>query len=447
MLKLPEYITSFMKIFEEKGHKIYLVGCIVRDLTLGKDVDWNLADFATSARPQEIVKMFTKTFYENQFGTVGVEYEANKSKFIFEVTTFRKESEYKDQRHPTYIEWAKTIEEDLGRRDFTINAMAFDGTKIIDPYNGKTDLENKLIRAVGDPDVRFSEDALRLLRAIRFSSQLGFTIEEKTLSSLTSNAKLIEKISGERIRDELLKIVSSQNPEMGILNLKETGIMQIILPELFECFGVSQISPKRHHIYDVGTHLVKSLVNCPSIDPITRLATLFHDIGKAKVYKKDPKTQIITFYNHEVVGARIVEKIADRLKLSNLDKRKLVTLVRQHQFTVSEEQSDKAIRRFIRNVGKDLIADMLDLRTGDRLGGGATKTSWRLELFKKRLEEVQKQPFSVSDLKINGEDVMKVKKIKPSKKVGEILNNLFEEVVAGKLKNERKDLISHLSSN
>ena len=447
MLKLPEYITSFMKIFEEKGYKIYLVGGIVRDLTLGKQVDWNLADFATSARPQEIVKMFTKTFYENQFGTVGIEYEDGNTKFIFEVTTFRKESEYKDQRHPTYIEWAKTIEEDLGRRDFTINAMSFDGTKIIDPYNGSADLKNKLVRAVGDPNIRFSEDALRLLRAIRFSSQLGFTIEEKTLSSLTSNAKLIEKISGERIRDELLKIVSSQNPEMGILNLKETGIMQIILPELFECFGVSQISPKRHHIYDVGTHLVKSLVNCPSQDPITRLATLFHDIGKAKVYKKDPKTQIITFYNHEVVGARIVEKIANRLKLSNLDKRKLVTLVRQHQFTVSEEPSDKAIRRFIRNVGKDLIPDMLDLRTGDRLGGGATKTSWRLELFKKRLDEVQKQPFSISDLKINGEDVMKAKKIKPGKKVGEILNNLFEEVVAGKLKNERKELISHLSSN
>lgn len=453
MLKLPEYITSFMRVFEEKGYKIYLVGGIVRDLLINKTIDWNLADFATSARPQEIVKMFPKTFYENQFGTVGVEYEEGKNKFIFEVTTFRKESEYKDQRHPTYVQWADTIEEDLGRRDFTINAIALseqsesNGPLIIDPYYGQEDLKNKLVRAVGDPNIRFSEDALRLMRAIRFSSQLGFTIEEKTLSSIKTNAKLIEKISGERIRDELLKIVSSQNPEMGILNLKETGIMQIILPELFECFGVSQISPKRHHIYDVGTHLVKSLVNCPSKDPITRLATLFHDIGKAKVYKKDPKTQIITFYNHEVVGARIVEKIANRLKLSNLDKRKLVTLVRQHQFTVSEEQSDKAIRRFIRNVGKDLIPDMLDLRTGDRLGGGATKTSWRLELFKKRLDEVQKQPFSISDLKITGDDVMKVKKIKPSKKVGEILNNLFEEIVAGKLKNERKELISHLSSN
>ena len=446
MLKIPSYVQDFMKVFTNKGYQIFLVGGAVRDLIVKGNIDWNFADFATNARPQEIVKLFPKTFYENQFGTVGVEQEVDGNKIIFEVTTFRKESDYKDKRHPSYIKWADTIEEDLGRRDFTINAIASDGTKIIDPYKGIEDLKNKLIRAVGDPKKRFSEDALRLMRAIRFSSQLGFTIEDKTLTSLKEDAKLIEKVSGERIRDELLKIVSSENPELGILLLKESGIMKIILPELFVCFGISQISPKRHHIYDVGTHLVMSLKNCPSKDPITRLATLFHDIGKARVYKKDPKTQIITFYNHEVVGAKIVEKIATRLKLSNLDKRKLVTLVRQHQFTVSEEQSDKAIRRFIRNVGKELIDDMLDLRTGDRLGGGATKTSWRLELFKKRLEEVQKQPFNISDLKINGNDVMKSLNLKPGKKIGEILNDLFGEVVDGKTKNERKALLEKLKS-
>ena len=446
MLKLPGYVQDFMEVFTNKGYQIFLVGGAVRDLIVKGNIDWNFADFATNARPQEIVKLFPKTFYENQFGTVGVEQEVDGNKIIFEVTTFRKESDYKDKRHPSFIEWANTIEEDLGRRDFTVNAMSYDGEKLMDPYNGQDDLKNKLIRAVGEPKKRFSEDALRLMRSIRFSSQLGFTIEDKTLTSLKEDAKLIEKVSGERIRDELLKIVSSENPELGILLLKESGIMKIILPELFVCFGISQISPKRHHIYDVGTHLVMSLKNCPSKDPITRLATLFHDIGKARVYKKDPKTQIITFYNHEVVGAKIVEKIADRLKLSNLDKRKLVTLVRQHQFTVSEEQSDKAIRRFIRNVGKELIDDMLDLRTGDRLGGGATKTSWRLELFKKRLEEVQKQPFNISDLKINGNDVMKSLNLKPGKKIGEILNDLFGEVVDGKTKNERKALLEKLKS-
>ncbi|MEX1052630.1 MAG: HD domain-containing protein, partial [Patescibacteria group bacterium] len=407
MLKLPNYVISFMREFSSKGHQIYLVGGVVRDLIAGKKTDWNLADFATSARPQEIVGMFKKTFYENQFGTVGVEKTIEGKKFIFEVTTFRTESEYKDKRHPTYINWADKIEEDLGRRDFTINAMAHNGKNLVDPFKGQEDLKNKLIRAVGEPKKRFSEDALRLMRAIRFSSQMGFLIEDKTRESIKENAKLITKISAERIRDELLKIIGSDNPAEGILFLRSTNLMDYILPEIVECFAIPQKSPKRHHIYDVGTHLVMSLKHCPSKDVITRFATLLHDIGKAATFKKDPKSQLITFYNHEVVGARIAEKIADRLKLPRLDKKKLVTLVRWHQFTVSEDQSDKAIRRFIRNVGQDLINDMLDLRIGDRLGGGAQKTSWRLELFKKRLEQVQKQPFSVSDLKISGNDVMK----------------------------------------
>lgn len=444
MLKIPDYVQDFMKVFTNKGYQIFLVGGAVRDLIVNKNIDWNLADFATNARPQEIVKLFPKTFYENQFGTVGVEQEVDGNKIIFEVTTFRKESDYKDKRHPSFIEWANTIEEDLGRRDFTVNAMSYDGKKLMDPYNGQDDLKNKLIRAVGDPKKRFGEDALRLMRAVRFSSQMGFLIEDKTRESIKENAKLIEKISAERIRDEPFKIIGSDNPAEGILFLRSTNLLDYILPEITKCFSIPQKSPKRHHIYDVGTHLIMSLKHCPSKDTITRLATLLHDIGKAKVYKKDPKTQIITFYNHEVVGAKIVEKIADRLKLSNLDKRKLVTLVRQHQFTVSEEQSDKAIRRFIRNVGKELIDDMLDLRTGDRLGGGATKTSWRLELFKKRLEEVQKQPFNISDLKINGNDVMKTLNMKPGKQIGKILNDLFEEVVAGKVKNEKKALLDIL---
>ncbi|HEX9804147.1 MAG TPA: HDIG domain-containing protein, partial [Candidatus Dojkabacteria bacterium] len=314
MLKIPEYVQDFMNEFTAKGHQIYLVGGAVRDLIVKGDIDWNFADFATSARPQEIVSMFKRTFYENQFGTVGIEKTINDKKLIFEVTTFRTESEYKDKRHPTYINWADTIEEDLGRRDFTINAIAFDGKNIIDPYKGQEDLKNKLIRAVGKPEKRFSEDALRLMRAIRFSSQLGFLIEDKTRESITENAKLITKISAERIRDELLKIIGSDNPAEGILFLRSTNLMDYILPEITECFAIPQKSPKRHHIYDVGTHLVMSLKHCPSKDLITRFATLLHDIGKAKTFKKDAKSQLITFYNHEVVGARVAEKIADRLK-------------------------------------------------------------------------------------------------------------------------------------
>lgn len=442
MIKLPSYITEFMRIFKKNGFEIYVVGGAVRDLLLGKTIEnW---DFTTSAKPEAILKLFPDGFYNNQFGTVGIAQELKKKKYVFEVTTFRKEDMYEDKRHPKKIEWAKSLEEDLARRDFTINALAYDGKKIIDLYDGQKHLKEKLIVAVGDPNKRFSEDALRLLRAIRFASELGFLIEDKTRASIQKNVQLIGYISWERIRDELLKILESEHPSEGILFMKSTGLLAHIFPELDICFMVQQKSPKRHHIYDVGTHLVMALKYCPSKDPITRLAALLHDIGKSKTFRKDEKTQLITFYNHEVVGTTMCVIIADRLRLSNKQKEKFVRLVQYHQFTVSEIQTDKAVRRFIREVGKEYLQDMLDLRTADRIGSGATPTSWRLDLFKKRLIEVQKQPFTVADLKVDGNDVMKLLKLDPGPKVGEILKKLFEQVVEGKLKNERKPLIDKL---
>ncbi len=444
MLKLPSFIQRFISEFKKNGFQIYLVGGIVRQLILEKEVDWNLADFATDATPREVQKLYSSSFYENRFGTVGVKIQNQKKEYIFEVTTFRKEGEYKDLRHPEKIEWAKKVEDDLARRDFTINAMAYDGEKIIDLFNGQKHLKEKLIVAVGDPDKRFKEDALRLIRAVRFAAELGFLIEEKTRKSIQKNADLITKIAVERVRDELFKILASDNPGDGILLLRNVGLLPYILPEVDFNFAIPQKSPLRHHIFDVGTHLVMSLKHCPSYDVITRFATLLHDVGKSKTFKKDEKTGLITFYNHEVVGAKMSEKIASRLKLSKKEKHKLVTLVRHHQFTVTELQTDKAVRRFIRNVGKEYLKDMLDLRVGDRIGGAATPTSWRLELFKKRLEEVQKEPFKVTDLKIDGKDIMKALGIKPGPKVGEILNKLFKQVEEGKLKNVRVVLLKEL---
>ncbi len=441
MLKLPEYVQKFMQTFRDKGYEIYLVGGGVRDLLLEKQTDnW---DFTTNAKPEEILKLFKNAFYHNKYGTVTVPLKIEDKTLLFEVTPFRKESNYSDFRHPDKIEWAKTVEEDLARRDFTINAIAFDGEKLIDPFLGRKDLENKLIRAVGDPDKRFNEDALRLMRAIRFASQLGFMLEEKTRESIKKNAHLIKKISWERIRDEFLKILESPYAAEGVIFLKNTGILKHILPELDKCFSVPQKSPKRHHIYDVGTHLVMSLKNCSSKDPITRFATLIHDIGKAKTFKKTEEG-VITFYNHEVVGAKIADRIARRFKLSNKQRDKLVRLVRFHQFTVDENQTDKALRRFIRNVGKENLEDMLALRVADRIGSGAKPTSWRLELFKKRLEEVQKQPFTIKDLKIDGYDVMRILGLKPGPKIGEVLKAIFEKVEAGELRNEREELLKEL---
>jgi putative nucleotidyltransferase with HDIG domain len=392
-----------------------------------------------------MLKVFPDSFYDNAFGTVGIPIRDSvdkKPETIYEVTTYRTEASYSDNRRPDEVNWGKKLEEDLIRRDFTINAIAYDGEKIIDPLDGQKDLKEKTVRAVGDPEKRFQEDALRLMRAVRIATQLGFSIEEKTFEAVRKNSNLIKNIATERIRDELLKILSSDFAADGILILKNSGLLDYILPELELCFGIGQKSPKRHHILDVGTHLVESLRFCPSKDPIVRFATLVHDIGKPQTRKEIDG--VITFYNHEIVGAGIVKKILDRLHFSKKDREKIYRLVRFHQFTVDERQTDSAVRRILRNVGIENMNDMLDLRTGDRLGGGAAETSWRLELFKKRLIEVQIIPFSVQDLKINGNDVMKILNTKPGPIIGKTLNDIFLKVESGQTKNEREELLEEL---
>jgi putative nucleotidyltransferase with HDIG domain len=436
--RLPPRVLKVINKLKKAGFETYAVGGSVRDLIMGRPTkNW---DFTTKAIPEETLALFKDGFYDNIFGTVGVPQENGK---IFEITTFRSEWSYSDRRHPDKVVWGKTIEEDLSRRDFTINSIAFDGKKLVDPYQGIADIESKIIRAVRNPQERFAEDALRLLRAIRIASELGFLIEEKTFAAIGENAFLIKEISAERVREELLKILATDHPADGVMLLKNSQLLAEIFPEVDKCFGVPQASPGRHHLYDVGTHLLLSLKNCPSTDPLVRLATLLHDVGKAVTFTRD-KDGVITFYNHEVIGASIARNIGERLKFSKNDFKKLVTLVRWHQFTVDEKQTDSALRRFIRRVSKENLKDILDLRIGDRLGGGARETSWRLKLFVKRLEEVQKQPFTVADLKVDGHDVMKVLGIGPGPLVGKVLNTLFAEVVEDAKKNNRKYLLPRI---
>lgn len=474
-IEIPLKVKEITETFENKGFEIYVVGGAVRDILMGKSVyDW---DFTTNAKPEEMLKIFEEAYYTNEFGTVGIPNETEGER-PYEITTFRTEHRYSDSRRPDKVEWGETLEEDLKRRDFTINAMALRpaslvqgkpsktkeiavtsdnsvssvsqkiiqiNVELIDLYNGQNDLDKKLIRAVGDSNERFSEDALRMMRAIRIATELKFKIEKDTLDAIKNNASSINKISKERVRDELFKILKSPYPYEGIILLKISGLIQEILPELEKTFGVEQKSPGRHHIYDVGTHSLNSLkyVSEKSSDPLVRLATLIHDIGKPQTYKV-LENGTITFYNHEIVSAQIAKRIADRLRFSNKDKEKLYKLVRFHQFSVDERQTDSALRRFIRKVGTENVPDMLDLRVGDRLGGGARETSWRLEEFKKRLIEVQKQPFTVHDLKITGHDVMNTLSLKPGPKVGEILDKLFNEVVDKKIDNEKKALLERL---
>jgi tRNA nucleotidyltransferase/poly(A) polymerase len=449
-VQLPKSVIEILKKFQKNSFEIYIVGGAVRDILMGNDIyDW---DFTTNATPEQILKLFPDAYYDNKFGTVGIRPDEEGTR-PFEITTFRKEEGYSDTRHPDKIIWGKTIEEDLARREATISAMALRCTSftqgklidfdLIDPYNGKKDLEAKIFRAVGNPDERYHEDALRMMRAIRISSQLGLTIEDKTFAGIKENATLINKISRERIRDELLKIIASPHPYDGVILLKSACLLEQILPELEKTFGVEQKSPGRHHIYDVGTHSLLSLKFCPSKDPIVRFATLMHDVGKAQTYKK-LENGTITFYNHELVSAGIAKRVSDRLRFSAKQKEKFYKLVRYHQFTVDERQTDSAIRRFIRNVGIEYVNDILDLRIGDRLGGGASQTSWRLEEFKKRLIEVQKQPFTVRDLKIDGNDIMKILRLRSGPKVGEILNRLFEKVVEKEIENKRSALLEEI---
>lgn len=453
---LPNEVKIILDKFTNAGYQIYIVGGAVRNLLMDQDVkDW---DFTTDAKPEEILKVlqegflerssqkgstFGEPFYDNKFGTVGLAV----GKGIFEITTMRKEGLYKDHRHPLEVSWTDKIEEDLARRDFTINAIALSADNaLVDPFHGQDDIKNKMVRAVGDPSKRFQEDALRLIRAIRFATELEFEIDEKTFSAIKQNADLIKEIAFERIRDELFKILASVNPYIGIIKLRESGILQIIVPELEACFGIKQEGPKHDRIYDIGEHSLLALKYTPSKDSLTRLAALLHDVGKVPTVATGPDGNV-TFYGHDVAGGKIVLEIGKRFNLSKIQTDKLYRLIRWHMFTMDENQTDSAIRRFIKNVGKENIGDMMALRVGDRLGGGTqTETSWRMEKFKQRIKEVLKKPFSISDLKINGNDVMKELGIKPGPKVGEILQKLFEEVLEDSSKNNREYLLNRIKN-
>ncbi len=458
--KIPLLVTKTLQVLEKAGFEAYVVGGAIRDLLMKKKTyDW---DFTTNAKPEEIQKIFPESFYDNQFGTVGISAEELIKQFklknydfkkeeidpkdIFEITTFRSEQGYTDRRHPDKVSWGKTLKDDLQRRDFTINALALlrqpadqGKQKIIDYFGGQEDIKNKLIRAVGEPKKRFIEDALRMMRAIRIATEIGFLIEEKTRQAIEKNAHLINRIAKERIKDELFKILKSDFPADGIKLLDNCGLLAFILPELIKTKGINQAG---HHTKDVWHHSIDSLAECPSPDPIVRLATLLHDLGKAIAFRQ--KQGKITFYGHEVVGARLVKKIADRLRFSKKDKEKLWLLVRFHMFAYEPKMTDKAIRRFIKRVGKENINEMMMLRIGDRKGGGSKATSWRLRELQERIGKLMYQPLEIKDLKVNGNDVMKILKIKSGPKVGKVLEKLFEEVMEDVKKNKREYLLKQI---
>jgi tRNA nucleotidyltransferase (CCA-adding enzyme) len=456
---IPQEVLSIYTELKNAGFAIYFVGGCVRNLLIGKEVkDW---DMTTSATPEELLKLFSDAFYDNAFGTVGIPIARSEEKYIVEVTTFRTEKNYTDNRHPENVTWGTSITEDLERRDFTVNAIAMqvhDSTQteqndttitLVDPFHGRDDLQNRILRAVGIPTARFKEDALRLMRAIRFATQLSFTIDKETWEAMLTDAPLLINIAPERIHDELLKILASDYPYEGIMLLKNAHLLQYIVPELLEGIKLSQQRPGRHHTEDVFTHNILSLKFCPSKDPIVRFATLIHDVGKSRVVGKD-ENGLVIFYNHEVAGALMAYIICNRLHFSKKDREKIVKLIRWHMFTVDEHITDAAVRRFIRRIGVSYVKDMIDLRIGDRLGSGIPESraeSWRLKLFKERLEkELQPAAFSINDLAIDGHDIMQELQIKPGPQIGILLQKLFVAVDEDRSKNTREYLLKKVKA-
>lgn len=436
MYKIPLNIENLVKHLEDHGYEAYIVGGSVRDLILEKEPkDY---DVTTNARPEEILKVFPEGKYENIFGTVivPIKNKDGDTEEVVEVTTYRSEQGYSDRRHPDEIRFETEIDKDLERRDFTINAMAMKVAsreskvksqyEIIDLFGGQKDLKKRVIRAVGEPSDRFKEDALRMLRAIRFAVQLGFEIEPKTMRAIVKLAGGIKFVSGERIRDELIKILASDRPSWGIELLHQAKLLQYILPEIERGIGVAQ---NKHHTYTVYKHLVLSLKFCPSKDWRVRLAALLHDVAK-------PQTKKIiggdaTFYNHDAVGAKVAQKIVSRLKFSTVDAEKVVNLIRHHMFYYNvDEVTPAAVRRLIVKVGKENLKDLIDLRIGDRLGSGTPKAKpYKLRHLEYMMEKVQADPISAKMLKIDGNDLMKDLGLAPGPKIGAILDVLLSEVI------------------
>ncbi|MES2315111.1 MAG: HD domain-containing protein [Patescibacteria group bacterium] len=465
--QIPKEVSHVTRILEKGGFEAYLVGGCVRDLIIGRvPKDW---DITTNAQPKDIMALFEKTVYENTFGTVAViQEDVSQETFRqIEVTPYRIEAKYSDFRHPDEVKFSDSIEDDLKRRDFTINALALDSKgHVVDLFDGLKDIKDKAIRTVGEADDRFNEDALRMLRAIRFSCQLNFSVAYEVTESIIKNVDLIKKISQERIRDEFVKIIMSPNPSMGITMLEKFGLLKHIIPELLEGINCEQGG---EHIYPVWEHLLMALQHAADKNwPLEiRLAALFHDIGKPRTRRfaeraqensvrvgapgervKRPNFVVpvkqkkqFTFYGHEVVGARMTKKIMERLKFPNKEMELVEKLVRNHMFFSDTELITlSAVRRIITKVGKENIWLLMNVRECDRVGMKKKEAPYRLRKYFAMIEEALRDPISVGALKIDGKFMIENLKITPGPRMGWILHALLEEVLDDPTKNTVENL-------
>ena len=443
LAKLPDDVLAVCRRLREAGHAAYLVGGSIRDLLLGRAPgDF---DIATSAHPEETLRVFGSRYAIPtglQHGTVTVLAGAASAPRHVEVTTFRGEGAYLDGRRPSTVTFGATLEEDLSRRDFTINAIAYDPATdtLVDPFAGQVDLGRKLVRTVGDPVLRFTEDGLRPMRGIRQAAQLGFTLDPATEAAIPRALASFRKVSAERIRDELRKLLLSPVPSVGLEAMRRTGLLALVLPELLPTIGCMQ---NRFHKHDVYAHTLATVDAAPA-DFMVRLAALLHDLGKPKT--QAPRVDApgeFSFFRHEQIGAEIAEAICNRLKLSAEERDTICRLVGGHMFFYTRDWTDGTVRRFVKRVGRDLVPLLFALREADiaSRGQGEDREAETREL-RARIAQVAADDAAlrVTDLAIDGQDVMRVLAIRPGRRVGEVLEALLDRVLDQPELNQRATL-------
>lgn len=445
---IPQEVQHVADTLEQAGYEAYLVGGCVRDLLLGRTPkDW---DITTNAVPEQIEGLFPETFCNNDYGTVGVvnEETTDDRVKVVEVTPYRSESTYTDRRRPDTVAFGVSLADDLKRRDFTVNAIAYrlaDETTV-DLFDGAADMTKKRLKTVGDPNERFAEDALRMMRAVRLAAELNFAIEADTMTAIGKNAQLLGHISAERIRDEFLRIVLSDTPLQGIDLLTRLNLIDHVLPELRDAIGCDQ---NQAHAFDVYEHLLRSVQAAADkgFSLELRLAALLHDIGKPASRRWGDQKKDWTFHGHEVIGARMTRAIMKRLKIPRETADLVENLVRWHMFfSDPDEVTLSAVRRTITRVGQEHIEDLLNLRVCDRVGTGRPKEQpFRFRKYKAMVDQAMRDPVSVKMLNTNGEAIMRITGEKPGKRLGYILHALLEEVLEDPGKNDKSLLESRIS--
>ena len=439
--RIPSEVTTVEDVLRKAGYESYLVGGCVRDLIIGREPkDW---DITTNAHPEQIQGLFPDSFYENDYGTVGVKTDSEDPRLaIIEVTPYRTESEYSDKRRPDKVEFGASLLEDLARRDFTINAIALEDSRghLIDPYDGQKDIKDKLIRAVGNASERLNEDALRMLRAVRLVAELDFGIDGTTAAAISENSKHLSHVSRERVKDELVRILNSTQPMNALVLAQRLGILEYISADLVRGIGVEQ---NQAHSYDVFEHLMRTMQHAADKDWNfdIRLAGLFHDVSKPETRRKNEKGEW-TFHGHVVVGSGVTKKALEDLHFPRETIDKVVKLVRWHMFFSDPEQITlSAVRRMIKNVGEENIWDLLNLRICDRIGTGRPKEQpFRFRKYKAMVEQALRDPISVGMLKTGGERIMEKFHVEPGPRIGWTLNALLEEILDDSAKNTEEYL-------